>query len=169
MLMSTGRRIVVIKGLSLLLLLFLTFSPATLAQVGTARPNPSAGFSGSPIIGSVDRWYDPTAFALQAPGTLGALGRNTLTGPGLANVDFSIAKPFKLSERINAQLRLEAFNLANHPNFGMPGLTLFTGPSCAAGQSGNCDGAGIRNPNAGRITTTITGPRQFQLGLKLTF
>ena len=132
MLMSTGRRIVVIKGLSLLLLLFLTFSPATLAQVGTARPNSSAGFSGSPIIGSVDRWYDPTAFALQAPGTLGALERNTLTGPGLANVDFSIAKPFKLSERINAA-SLGGFQSRQSPEFRHAGANALHGPVVCSG------------------------------------
>jgi outer membrane receptor protein involved in Fe transport len=145
------------------------FDRASIGGVATSRPNLVAGRSTNPILGKVEQWYDPTAFSLQAPGTLGNLARNTLRGPGLFTVDTSLAKTFKVTEKFSAQFRAEAFNLFNRANFAMPVLTLFTGPSCAAGQTGNCEGAGIRNPNAGRITSTVTTSRQFQFALKLMF
>ncbi|MEK7831425.1 MAG: hypothetical protein AAB401_10095, partial [Acidobacteriota bacterium] len=145
------------------------FDRASIGGAATSRPNLVAGASTNPILGRPEQWYDPNAFSLQAPGTLGNLARNTLRGPSLVGFDVSLAKTFKIVEKLNAQFRAEAFNLANHPNFGMPVLTLFTGPSCAAGQTGNCEGPGIRNPNAGRITSTITTSRQFQFALKLMF
>lgn len=145
------------------------FDRASIGGAATSRPNLVSGRSANPILGTPDRWYDPAAFALQAPGTLGNLARNTLTGPGLVTFDLSLAKTFKIVEKLNAQFRAEAFNLANHPNFGLPVNTLFTGPSCAAGQTGNCEGPGIPNPNAGRITNTVTTSRQLQFALKLMF
>jgi hypothetical protein len=157
--MRTGQPFTVLTG----------FDRASIGGAATSRPNLAPGRSTNPILGTPDRWYDPTAFSLQAPGTLGNLARNTLTGPGLVNFDLSLAKTFKIAEKLNAQFRAEAFNLANHANFGMPVNTLFTGPSCAAGQTGNCAGPGIPNPNAGRITSTVTTSRQFQFALKLMF
>lgn len=157
--MRTGQPFTVLTG----------FDRASIGGAATSRPNLVPGRSTNPILGTPDRWYDPTAFSLQAPGTLGNLARNTLTGPGLVNFDLSLAKTFKIAEKLNAQFRAEAFNLANHANFGMPVNTLFTGPSCAAGQTGNCAGPGIPNPNAGRITSTVTTSRQLQFALKLMF
>jgi hypothetical protein len=41
--------------------------------------------------------------------------RNTLRGPGTAQVDFSAIKNFPLFERLTAQFRAEAFDIINHP------------------------------------------------------
>ena len=46
---------------------------------------------------------------------------NGLRGPDLANQDFGIAKTFAITERQKLQFRAEAFNVANHPNFDLPG------------------------------------------------
>jgi hypothetical protein len=54
------------------------------------------------------------------------------------------------------QFRLEAFNAFNWVNLGLPDATIF-------------NSGGVRNPTAGRITTTSTPARQLQLGLKLSF
>jgi hypothetical protein len=51
----------------------------------------------------------------------GNLGRNAFRGPGFTNVDFSIIKHTKISERFNLEFRTEFFDLFNHPNFGDPG------------------------------------------------
>ena len=63
-------------------------------------------------------------------GTLGNVARGLLRGPGLENVDFSINKdtrlPF-LGEQGKLEFRAEIFNILNHPNFGMPNGTVFTG------------------------------------------
>jgi len=127
-------------------------------QSGTSpqRPDLVAGRSTNPILGGPDRYYDPSAFALPEAGFYGNLGRNTLIGPGLANMDLSITKRFRITERISAQFRTEAFNIVNHANFAIPvQRTVFT----STGPSGS----------AGRITTTATSARQLQLGLRLMF
>ena len=56
-------------------------------------------------------------------GTLhfGNEGRNAIIGPGFNNVDFSLIKKTKITERFSNELRFEAFDIFNHPNFGQPG------------------------------------------------
>ena len=71
------------------------------------------------IVGSVERWFDTTAFAPVA--RFGNLGRNVIIGPGFSNVDFSVLKNIKLDERMRMQFRAECFDLLNHANFGQPG------------------------------------------------
>src|SRR5207302_5135999 len=56
------------------------------------RPNIVPGCSNNPIQGRVNQWYEPSCFALQPVGTLGNLGRNTLTGPDFTNLDFALMK-----------------------------------------------------------------------------
>lgn len=87
---------------------------------------------------------------------LGNLGRNTLTKPGLSNLDFSLFKNFKASERLNGQFRAELFNSLNHANFGTPAVVVF-------------DRQGRVPGNAGVITSTATDARRIQFGLKLNF
>ena len=72
-----------------------------------------------------DATYDPRWFALPTAGGLhfGNLGRNSVLGPNFRNLDFSITKVTKLTERISHEFRFETFDLFNHPNFGNPGLT----------------------------------------------
>jgi hypothetical protein len=125
------------------------------------RPNLVPGRSNNPILGQVDQWYDPSAFALQGTGFLGNLGRNTLVGPRLFQLDMALAKTTRVTENTSLQFRIEAFNLFNHPNFGIPGQYLYTGVD----QNDN----GIPNPNAGRITNTVSSGRELQFALKLRF
>ena len=86
-------------------------------------------------------------------------GRNSLIGPGLIDLDFSVFKNNyipRISESFNIQFRAEFFNIFNHPNFQSPlnNKTLFT-------QTGTSVGG------AGAIDTTTTTSRQIQLGLKI--
>jgi len=76
------------------------------------------------IIGSVDRWFDVTAFT--AVPRFGNLGRNVIIGPAFGNLDFSVLKNTKLGEKLNFQFRVEAFDLFNHANFGQPGRVVGT-------------------------------------------
>ena len=134
-------------------------------QSGTApeTPNLIAGSSTNPILGGPARYFDPTAFVLQPAGFYGNLGRNTLIGPGLVKVDFSLNKHFRVTERLGLELRAEAFNLFNHPNFSMPSQrAVFSGVNATTG-------LGIPVASAGLITTTQTSSRQLQLGLKIVF
>lgn len=73
---------------------------------------------------SIDRWFNTSAFAVPAPFTFGTAGRNTLDGPGSQDVDFALLKVIRLSERQSLQFRTEAFNLFNHPNYGLPNASL---------------------------------------------
>jgi hypothetical protein len=131
------------------------------------RPNLKPGFSPDPTSGvsvgcgkiapgtplrTPTLWYDPCAFSRPAPGTYGNLGRETITGPGFDDIDASIAKVFKPTERINLQFRAEFFNILNHANFFLPGRNVFAG-------------------SAGTITKLVSSPggRLTQLGLKVIF
>jgi outer membrane receptor protein involved in Fe transport len=150
------------------------FDRADLNSSQSERPNLVPGRSNNPKVGSVSEWYDPSAFSLQAPGTLGDLGRNTLIGPGFADFDMALAKMTKLTERVGMQFRFEVFNFVNHPNFALPDQGLYMGPAASAGGpvcafNINCLGPGLANPDAGKIHSTISSSRQLQFGLKFTF
>lgn len=94
---------------------------------------------------------------------VGNAGRNSLYGPGLKTVDFSIFKNTrlpKISESFNVQFRAEFFNILNHPNFAAPNFLNDSNNSIF-----NADGSATGN--AGVIGSTSTSSRQIQLGLKL--
>ncbi len=120
------------------------------------RPSLSPNFTGSVTEGTPNQWFNPNAFILPAVGTYGNIGRGTLIGPGLADLDLSLFKNFTLaSERVKLQFRSEFFNTLNHANFGTPNAIVFSGTQISS--------------TAGLITSTATTSRQIQFGLKLLF
>ena len=90
--------------------------------------------------------------------SLGNAGRNSVTGPGLVDLDFSLFKNIPIREALKAQFRAEFFNVINHPNFQSPN-----------------DNRVILNPdgsnpsNAGAVTLMNTTSRQIQFALKFTW
>jgi Carboxypeptidase regulatory-like domain/TonB dependent receptor len=86
----------------------------------------------------------------------GNLGRDSITGPGFLNTDFSVTKNTKITEKLNLQFRSEMFDVFNHPNFGNPVLTTTSG-SFGTIQS-------TRFP-----TGDFGSSRQIQFALKLLF
>jgi carboxypeptidase family protein/TonB-dependent receptor-like protein len=91
---------------------------------------------------------------------LGNLGRNTVVGPGLVNIDYSMIKDTKIpkiSETFTVQFRAEFFNVFNHANFAPP----------TAGNLSPFDGTGSPIGGFGTLTTTQTPERQIQFALKL--
>ncbi|MGH9347378.1 MAG: TonB-dependent receptor domain-containing protein [Vicinamibacterales bacterium] len=126
-------------------------------STGASRPDLASGASDNPVLGGPDRYFDPTAFVLQEAGFYGNVGRNTLIGPGQAMIDFAIIKNTSLGGGRNLQLRAEGFNLLNRANFNLPSAVVFR------------SAAGVHEPTAGRITSTSTTARQFQLGMRFTF
>jgi hypothetical protein len=66
-------------------------------------------------------------FSLPAPGELGNTGRNQFIGPGQFQTNVSLSKKFKFTERYNFDLRVDALNVTNTPNFGFPTATLTSG------------------------------------------
>jgi Carboxypeptidase regulatory-like domain len=142
----------------------LSFNPSNNGDTrNPVRPFANPAFKGPVILGKPDRWFDPNAFlapvstpasmAAANGGFYGNVGRDTLTGPGLATWDFSVLKDTRIRERLNLQFRAEIFNLLNRANFNLPNAVVFT-PS------------GV-SPTAGAITSTSTTSRQVQFGLKL--
>ena len=111
--------------------------------------------------GSVNQWFDPSAFALQGAGFIGNLGQNTLTGPRFFDLDLALVKNTRIKESMNLELRVESFNILNHPNFGLPGQALYSGI--------DPNGNGIPNPTAGQIFRTVGTARELQFALKFRF
>ena len=119
------------------------------------RPFANPAFTGPVITGNVNGYFNPAAFLAPPPnsGFYGNLGRDTLTGPGLATWDFSAFKDTRIHERMNLEFRVEIFNLLNRANFNTPNAIVFTPTGVS--------------PSAGVITSTSTTSRQVQFGLKL--
>jgi len=125
--------------------------------------NPRTGTCpGGAAVGTINCWYNTSAFAQPAQYTFGDSGRNILFGPAYRSVNLSLAKDFSIGERIRFQLRADATNAFNHTNFGLPNNQ-------------------IGNLAAGTITSVWTGAagsgqaggsapnRVIQLGAKLSF
>lgn len=109
--------------------------------------DPSRSARLDPNRDRVLEWFNTRAFAHNSPGVFGNSGRNIIFGPGLASVDFAVAKHFPITEQVKLQFRSEFFNLLNHTNFNDPNSTLTAG-------------------TYGRITSALD-PRILQFGLKL--
>jgi hypothetical protein len=118
------------------------------------RPSWNPSFTGPVTLGSPNLYFNPAAFVTPASGTYGNVGRDVLTGPGLAELDFSILKTTKLTEKTKLQFRAEFFNVLNRANFGTPNAVVFTSAT------------NVPSPTAGVITSTATTSRQIQFGLK---
>jgi hypothetical protein len=127
---------------------------------GSQRPNLAPGFSNNPILGSPNQWFNPHAFQLQPEGAFGNLGRDTVRGPRMANVDVGIFRTLHPTERLGCQIRFETFNLFNHSNFSVPDF-----PNRAV----FLDASGTMNPQAGRITRTVNNSRQLQFAVRFNF
>jgi hypothetical protein len=69
----------------------------------------------------LQQYFNPAAFAPNAPGTFGTSPKNVLAGPGNNNVDLAIGKNFPFHDRFNLQFRWEMFNAFNRTHFGLPG------------------------------------------------
>ena len=113
------------------------------------------------------QFFNPAAYSAPVYGTVGNLGRDTLTGPGYTDWDLSLLKSTQLSEGTRLQFRAEFFNILNHSNLQTPNEVVYTsGPS--QGTTANQTAAAILSPTAGVVTAAATS-RQIQLALKLLF
>ncbi|MBI2822910.1 MAG: TonB-dependent receptor [Acidobacteria bacterium] len=130
-------------------------TPSVAAPV--ERPDLKPGSTNNPVRGGADQYLDAAPFQLHEAGTLGNVGRNTVTGPGLATFDLSLLKKIRTSEQSQVQFRFEFFNLFNRANFNLPNGSVFT------------SAAGVPSGSFGRITSTRTTSRQIQIALKFLF
>lgn len=104
--------------------------------------------------------FSPTIFPKPAPGTDGTLGRNVYRGPRQINANLSLARHFRVTERMGLQFRVDAYNALNNVNLYLP----------------NNDLALALKPNGTFSSTSIFGkstraydPRTLQIGAKLAF
>ncbi len=102
----------------------------------------------------------PTAGCLfVAANHFGNLGRNVIIGPGFQNIDFSLEKNTRVTEKTNLQFRADFFDMLNHPNFGQPNRTVSTAAGNTFGQISNT-----------RFPVGDSGSsRQIQLAMKFIF
>jgi hypothetical protein len=121
------------------------------------RPNYVAGQSIYAANQTINNWFNPAAFAAPASGTWGNLGRYAARGPGKFEIDSSLQKRFKITERLGLNFRAAAFNLMNHPQYSNP--------------SGNSSSSGF-----GRITSIINrgavgsgAPRRIEFMIRADF
>ena len=113
---------------------FREWTVATTLTVGTGLPlTPSyyAPVPGTGVTSSLRGTYtgadiydapsglhlNPAAFAIPAPGTWGNAGRNLITGPSQFVFNASLGRTFRMSDRFNSDLRVDATNILNHPVF----------------------------------------------------
>ncbi|HEX7085587.1 MAG TPA: carboxypeptidase-like regulatory domain-containing protein [Vicinamibacterales bacterium] len=110
---------------------------------------------------TIDRWFDASCFVspTELTATYGDAGRNILRGPGQFNIDMSLIKRTRIA-RFDTEIRIEAFNVLNHPQF-------------APRPNSNID-----SPGVGTITSMLPNPscalcgtteRQVQIGVKVRF
>lgn len=99
---------------------------------------------------TLNQWFNPSAFSTPALYTYGNAGRDSLVGPGRTNWDASVFKEFPIHDQMLVQLRFEAYNTLNHPQFGYPNAT-------------------IGNVQAGQITTTVGNARNLQASARFQF
>ena len=140
--------------------------PIALAVEPVARPRHRPGpaelrarltSADDAINGTPEQWFNPAAFVLQPAGTFGNTGRGDFVGPNLRTLDLAFSKSSHSGRarrpQTRLELRLEAFNMLNRANFGVPELRAFAGQT---------DGEA---PLAtfGRISNTVTSSRQTQV------
>ena len=136
----------------------ITISATSLNAPGnTNRPN----VNGTPQIfgatGPSQLYFDTSVFSAPVANTFGSTGRNVLTSPRLFEIDASIFRRFRITERMYMEFRAESFNLSNTPHFDRPGSV-------------------FGNPNFGQVTTArgtqsvqVNENRQMQFSLRLAF
>jgi hypothetical protein len=109
---------------------------------------------------TIDQWFDTACFVQtsEITGTYGDSGRGVIRGPGAFNIDASLIKNTKIG-RYTTEIRIEAFNVLNHPQFGNPNTV-------------------VGNAAYGTISTMLSSPscslcgtveRQVQLAVKVRF
>jgi outer membrane receptor protein involved in Fe transport len=111
---------------------------------------------GNPVLSSdrsradsILEWFETSAYTANALGTFGNAGRNALRGPRFASVDLGLQKTFPLSGHVKTQLRIDAFNVLNNVNLGLPVSAL-------------------NNSSVGRIQSAAD-PRIMQIALRVMY
>jgi hypothetical protein len=120
----------------------LAFSAGTAVRLSKSDNNPR----------NVDRWFDISQFAPQAPFTLNTLSiqLNDLRAPGINKWDLTAVKKIRITERAEFRLQAEFYNAFNRAHFDIPNTT-------------------VTSPNFGRITGVVIPARQIQVSGRISW
>jgi hypothetical protein len=99
---------------------------------------------------TVEQWFNTAAFTQVPSGAFGNAGRNIMRGPGWVTIDMSVQRRINITERVNATLRWDVFNVLDRANLGLPERN-------------------IASATAGVISTLAGDPRVMQFSLRLAF
>jgi Carboxypeptidase regulatory-like domain len=133
--------------------LFLTASANSLNAPGNTQvPDQIEPFHKLGSIGTAKPWFDTNAFVQPTTAAYGNTPKNGYYGPGLTTFDASLSRSIPLHESLAVQLRADAFNALNHPNFANPGVSL-------------------TSTSFGEVTGTVSGyaPRVLQFAATVSF
>lgn len=132
-------------------------SSQDIAETGNYNYGNGYGYERANLIGSrypsskgPDGWINKASFVTPTLGTFGSLGRDSLRADWNKNLDLSIFRQFRFTERFRMEFRFEMFNVTNTPIWAVPVSSL-------------------EDPNFGKVTHAANVPRQLQFGLKLYF
>ena len=103
---------------------------------------------------TIQEWFNPSCFVQAAPGTFGNSARNDLYGPDFWNMNTSLAKSWRLpflGEEGTLQIRMDAHDVLNHPDFGLPNGSVTPPPTFAG------------------VVSIAATQRSIQLGAKISF
>jgi hypothetical protein len=106
-------------------------------------------------VGGDGPYFDTTAFKRVTEVRFGNVGRNTMRGPGVMNLDASLFRTFKLTDQFHLQIRVEAFNATNTPHFANP--------------NGNRNSSNFGKVLATQTAYAIGRSREFRFGVRLGF
>jgi len=129
-------------------------SPACAAST-TACNGLSIGYNNKAIV-------DPNGNVILVnpqPGQVGTLGQTTLRGPSRFDLDMNMVKRFRIAERKQFEVRVDAINILNHPNFGAPSTAI----------NGNGTFGRITTLASGLNTGGNGGMRSFVFNTRLNF
>ena len=135
-------------------------NPNIQCQYLAGQPIPGSALLGiaPPAVHTLSAWFNGCAFAKAPAGELGTAARAPVYGPRFVNTDFSIIKDFPVPFReANLQFRAEFFNLLNHSQYFLNGVS----------DTGEQD---INTPSSfGVVNNTVNNPRLIQFALRLNF
>jgi Carboxypeptidase regulatory-like domain len=142
--------------------LYLTANSSSLLAPGnTQTPNLVAPVQILHGIGPGNPWFSASSFAPPTGDAFGNVGRNYLSGPNFFDLDASLARSVRMTERFSLEVRLEAFGATNTPQF-------FFNNTNGTPAGGTAAGTTLGSTSFGQITSA-SGGRVLQLGAKLIF
>jgi hypothetical protein len=150
---------------------FIDGSPAGINYSLVNGANVNGGGDGSRVVVAANpilpagqrtfsQYFNTSAFAAPAVGSIGNAPKDVFRGPGVNNWDLSFFKNFPLSERATFQFRWELYNAFNHPSFqGVKNNASFAAPGSTAQLNGQF----------GQVTSTNGLPRVMQGSVRIIF